>query len=153
MAHMIETMAWTGEKPWHKLGVEVESDICPATMMQAAGLDWEVEKQPLYFDTEQGKVLVDHDALVRQSDGKVLDVVSCDWNPVQNADAIKLFEPFYDSGKLTMETAGSLQEGKIVFFLGKLDREIEVVKGDYTQLYLLLTKSKLTVTSKSALIL
>ena len=36
MAHNIETMAWTGDKPWHKLGVEVDPNLTPAEMQKAA---------------------------------------------------------------------------------------------------------------------
>ena len=39
MAHMIETMAYSGELPWHGLGVEVPSDLTPEQMLVKAGLD------------------------------------------------------------------------------------------------------------------
>ena len=29
MAHMVETMAYAGEVPWHGLGVEVPYDLTP----------------------------------------------------------------------------------------------------------------------------
>ena len=47
MAHMVETMAYAGELPWHGLGVKVIDDLTPEQMMQKAGVDWEVEKQDL----------------------------------------------------------------------------------------------------------
>ena len=33
MAHNIETMAWTGDKPWHGLGIEVAPDLTPLEML------------------------------------------------------------------------------------------------------------------------
>ena len=45
MAHMIETvngkaqMAYSGDVPWHGLGVKVPSDLTPAQMLEAAGLN------------------------------------------------------------------------------------------------------------------
>ena len=30
MAHQVETMAWTGDVPWHGLGVEVDSNLKPS---------------------------------------------------------------------------------------------------------------------------
>ena len=39
MAHQLETMAWTGDKPWHGLGVEVAPNLTPLEMQEAAGLD------------------------------------------------------------------------------------------------------------------
>ena len=44
MAHNVETMAWAGEVPWHGLGTEVNNDLSPMEMREAAGLDWEVYK-------------------------------------------------------------------------------------------------------------
>ena len=38
MAHKIETMAWAGEKPWHGLGVEVDANLTPLQMQEAAQL-------------------------------------------------------------------------------------------------------------------
>ena len=33
--------------PWHGLGTKVEQDLTPAQFQEVAGLDWNVEKQPL----------------------------------------------------------------------------------------------------------
>ena len=46
MAHNIETMAYAGEVPWHGLGKAVDSNMTPAQMLEAAGLDWSVSKRP-----------------------------------------------------------------------------------------------------------
>ena len=47
MAHMVETMAYAGEVPWHGLGVQVEENLTPQEMLEVAGLNWQVEKQQL----------------------------------------------------------------------------------------------------------
>ena len=47
MAHNIETMAYAGEVPWHGLGKAVDSNMTPAQMLEAAGLDWSVSKRQL----------------------------------------------------------------------------------------------------------
>ena len=44
MAHMVETMAYAGEVPWHGLGVPVSNDLTPVQMMEKAGLDWKVQE-------------------------------------------------------------------------------------------------------------
>ena len=36
MAHMVETMAYAGEVPWHGLGVPVSNDLSPEQMMVKA---------------------------------------------------------------------------------------------------------------------
>ena len=48
MAHMVETMAYAGELPWHGLGTKVSNDISVDEMMVEAGLDWNVVKVPAF---------------------------------------------------------------------------------------------------------
>ena len=50
MAHMVETMAYAGEVPWHGLGVQVNPNLSPKEMMKEANVDWTVEKRPLYYN-------------------------------------------------------------------------------------------------------
>ena len=44
MAHLVETMAYAGEVPWHGLGVPVSNDLTPVQMMEKAGVDWRVQE-------------------------------------------------------------------------------------------------------------
>jgi phage/plasmid-like protein (TIGR03299 family) len=137
MAHEVETMAWTNEKPWHGLGVEVQPNITTTEMLKAAGLDWNVDLEPLMY--RRGDVFseVGHKALVRSTDGRLLDVVGADWKPVQNADALDFFHEFVEAGHMTMETAGSLKQGRHVFALAKIGEDFSVVRGDKINGYLL----------------
>jgi len=48
MAHLVETMAYAGEVPWHGLGKSVPADLSPAQMLKAAELDWTVSKVPAF---------------------------------------------------------------------------------------------------------
>jgi hypothetical protein len=49
MAHLVESMAYAGEVPWHGLGIKVLDDLTPAQMLEKAGLDWTVDKVPTYI--------------------------------------------------------------------------------------------------------
>ena len=55
MSHNLEVvngeakMAYTGQVPWHGLGVQVEDDLTPAEFQKAAGLDWDVIEAPVYL--------------------------------------------------------------------------------------------------------
>lgn len=154
MSHEIETlagqvaMAYAGETPWHGLGTKVGDDLTPEQMLKAAHLDWKVVPRQLYFEhkvdgkTVRGKV--PNKALVRDVDGKVLTVISKDWNPVQNDEAFEFFAKLVDSGKMQMHTAGSLKGGRRVWALAKINETFELkVNGKKTQDvvdgYLLLT--------------
>ena len=99
MSHEIELvngtaqMAYAGATPWHGLGAEVSDDISTDDMMKAAGLDWSVTKQPMYYMDDLGELgeVPGKAALVRSSDKKVLDTVGQGWNPVQNQEAFDFF--------------------------------------------------------------
>ena len=139
MAHMVETMAYAGETPWHGLGVQVPADLSPAQMLEKAGLDWTVEKIPAYADIGGKKTSVGWSALVRSSDEKMLSTVSHDWNPVQNHEAFEFFHEYCAIGDMEMNTAGSLRDGQIVWGLAKVKQSFELFKGDTVESYLLFT--------------
>ena len=138
MSHAVETMAYAGQVPWHGLGKKVLPDLTPSQMLVEAGLDWEVEKQDLVYAKDgQMKRAGKKQALIRQSDGRFLDVVSEEWNPLQNSEAFEFFHDFVAAGDMEMHTAGSLKEGQIVWALAKINNAVEVFKGDVIQPYLL----------------
>jgi len=135
MAHEVETMAYAGELPWHGLGEAVSNDLTPVQMMQKAGVDWEVEQQPLV--TASGVPIKDKVALVRTSDNSVLDVTGKDWKPVQNEEAFNFFAEFVAAGDMEMHTAGSLKEGRNVWALAKIKESFDVFGDDTVESYLL----------------
>lgn len=143
MAHMIEEingkaqMAYAGDVPWHGLGVQVPADLTPAQMLEAAGLNWSVTKIPAYAEVAGKQVKIGQSALVRSMDDSILDVVSDDWNPVQNEEAFDFFNEFVMAGDMEMHTAGSLRDGQIVWGLAKVKESFELFKGDQIDSYLL----------------
>lgn len=142
MAHNIEmvgnkaSMAYAGETPWHGLGTRVPDDLTPEQMLDAAGLNWEVEKIPAFARVGDQDVSVGKSALVRKTDNKILDVVSDDWNPVQNTTAFEFFNDFIAEGDMEMHTAGSLAGGQIVWALAKVKDSFSLFKGDKVDSYL-----------------
>jgi len=145
MAHNVETMAYAGETPWHGLGKKTSPDLTPEQFMVEAQLDWEVAKRPLTYrwkNPATGKE--EHKkssgvALVRLSDGKELDQVSGDWEPVQNAQAFEFFYEYVMAGDMEMHTAGSLQGGRIVWALAKTKESFTICNRDQTDAFVLFT--------------
>lgn len=141
MAHELEIvngvaqMAYAGETPWHGLGVQVSNDLTPVQMMDKAGLNWSVEKENLV--TVSGKAITGKQALIRSTDGKVLDVVGDDWNPVQNEEAFQFFSEYVLAGDMEMNTAGSLKGGRNVWALAKVKESFTILKEDQVDSYLL----------------
>ena len=142
MVNGVAQMAYAGDLPWHGLGQQVSDDITTDGMMKAAGLDWSVTKQPMYYMDDLGEMgeVPGKSALVRSSDNKVMDIVGQDWNPVQNAEAFEFFREFVDTGDMQMHTAGSLKDGKMVWALAKVNDgfTIKTAQGeDSVESYLL----------------
>lgn len=138
MAHMVETMAYAGEVPWHGLGTPVNNDLTVEEMMKAARLDWTVSKQPTYFRVGDQEVATGNFALIRDTDQKFLSNVSSAWEPCQNNEAFSIFEEFVERNELEMHTAGSLKDGKIVWGLAKMKDKFALFNEDVTEQYLLL---------------
>ena len=143
MTAAVETMAYAGEVPWHGLGKRVPADLSTKQMLEAAELDWQVQKRPLVYLNADGDPTqdanFDKQALVRSSDDKILDVVGKGWNPLQNEAAFEFFNEFVNAGDMQMHTAGSLKGGKIVWALAKVNESFEVFGDDKVDSYLLLS--------------
>ena len=137
MAHMIETMAYAGEVPWHGLGVPVSNDLTPAQMMQKAGLDWKVREVESFVEYDGKRMPTGQKSLIRESDSKILTNVGENWNPVQNETAFEFFSEFVMSGDMEMHTAGSLKDGQMVWALAKVKDSFELFGGDKVDSYLL----------------
>lgn len=135
MAHMLEfvdgkaQMAYTGDLPWHGLGTKVSNDLTPDQMLKAAGLDWTVDPVELFAEVGDKRLATGHRALVRSTDQRVIDVITDDWNPVQNSEAFEFFNDFVAHGDMSMETAGSLKDGKIVWALAKVKESFDLFGG------------------------
>jgi phage/plasmid-like protein (TIGR03299 family) len=142
MTANVESIAYVGETPWHGMGHKLPKGASVQKMIEAAEIDWTVKKLPLFAQRSArgGKIAVkDHFALTRNTDNKILDVVGPDYIPVQNKDAFKFFKDFVEAGDATMETAGSLKGGEIVWGLAKLNSSFTIGKSDTVNGYVLLS--------------
>ena len=137
MAANVETMFSVREKPWHGLGKIVMEAPTSAEALHLAGLDWNVVQEPIY--TEFNEQVEGYKANVRDSDRKVLGVVSDRYKVVQNADAFSFTDELIGKG-VRYETAGSLQEGKKVWLLARLPREY-IIAGERISPYLVFSNT------------
>jgi phage/plasmid-like protein (TIGR03299 family) len=140
MAHELETLAYFGGLPWHRLGTALEEgDLYDwPSASRKAGLDWEVELVPLVTADTQARVT--HRAVRRTSDGRVLGIVGPRYTPLQNKDAFAWFQPFLDAREAALHTAGSLKSGSRVWVLAKLNRDpLVIASGDEVEKFILLS--------------
>jgi phage/plasmid-like protein (TIGR03299 family) len=133
-------MAYANAVPWHGLGARVDEQVTVDEMLVAAGLDWTVDKVPLWGHTEDGKKfrIPGRYALTRSTDRRVLTLTGEQWKPLQNRDALEFFRSYSEAGGITLETAGSLRNGKVIWGLARIGHNFQVTPGDHVQGYLLL---------------
>lgn len=139
------SMMFFGEAPWHELGKKLDQPATSAEAIRAAGLDWEVVKQPLYVQTHQGyRAVEDKFAMMRADQldsGLVFGIVSSNYTPLQNREAFDFFDDIVGQGAAIYHTAGALSQGERVWILAKLPDTIRVIGDDVCNKYLLLSNS------------
>jgi phage/plasmid-like protein (TIGR03299 family) len=143
MSHEIETLFYTKEPPWHGLGTYVgDEDVDSKTAIIKAGLNWDVERQPIYASQDQihSQVIPTHKAIVRTTDQKILGVVGNRYEPIQNIEAFEFMDSLVEEGKMKYHTAGSLRSGQKIWLLGKV-ADIEIIPQDKLDHYLFLYNS------------
>lgn len=144
------------EKAWHNLGQIVEEYPTSEEAIRFAGLDYEVEKSPLFTKSvglvENGDDIIMSDsalevpnyfANIRTDNNTVLGVVGKDYQIVQNREAFSFFDAIVGWGDgILYETAGVLGNGERIFITAKVPDYIRVGNGDdITEKYIFLTTS------------
>lgn len=133
------SMFYCQEKPWHTLGKRLDSPATSKEAIEAAKLNWQVEKQQLYLPNNEP---AHHTfATVRTDKNKILGIVGNTYTPLQNSEAFEFFDSIVGEGQAIYHTAGVLLEGKVVWILAKLPGQIKVTNEDITEKYLLLSNS------------
>ena len=137
MAANIESMFYVRETPWHGLGTRVQEAPSSSEALIKAGLDWNVVQEPIYTETEE--LIEGYKANVRDSDRKVLGVVTDRYKVIQNQEAFAFTDELLGEG-VRYETAGSLQGGKKVWLLAHMPHEY-IISGERISPYLLFSNT------------
>lgn len=148
MSHEFESgMFSNNEAAWHGLGNVLPYKVYDTEeAIKLAGLDWTVSKHPIYVkdpDAEGGLVEVNgRRAIVRDSDNSILGTVSSRYEPLQNLEAFKFFDPFLHEKEAFISSAISLSNGRRIAVVAEIeDNERTVVKDDKVKSYLLFSTS------------
>ena len=105
--------------------------------MRLAGLNWKVLQEPVY--TENEELIQGYKANVRDTDRKVLGVVTDRYKVIQNEEAFAFTDTLLGEG-VRYETAGSLQEGRRVWMLARLPREF-IIGGERISPYMVFSNT------------
>lgn len=137
MATNVETMFSVREKPWHGLGTVVANAPSSKEALVSAGLNWKVLQEPIF--TEQEEEIAGYRANVRDTDRRVLGVVSDRYKVIQNSEAFAFTDELLGEG-VCYETAGALQDGKKVWLLARMPHEY-IISGERISPYLLFSNT------------
>ena len=141
--HLVETMAYAGERPWHGLGKRLATGQSIEQWRVSAGLDWEIEESEVRFVTGRNGVgslsaCPDQKVLYRSDTKAPLAVVSKRFQVVQPGEVLEFYRDLTEIGGFELETAGVLHEGRKVWALARTGQSVQLKGKDQVDGYLLL---------------
>lgn len=137
MSANVESMFYVRETPWHGLGTKVMEAPDSEGALIAAGLNWNVIQEPIF--TGENEPIRGYKANIRDSDRRVLGVVTDRYKVIQNHEAFAFTDELLGQG-VRYETAGSLQDGKKVWLLAHMPHEY-IISGERISPYLLFSNT------------
>lgn len=141
--HLVQTMAYTGSKPWHELGNKLESHEPIDTWKQKAGMDWTIEESDVRYTANEAtaattEIFPEHKVLYRSDNRLPLAVVSKRYQVVQPGEILEFYRDLTELGGFELETAGVLREGRKFWALAKTGQSATLRGRDRVDGYLLL---------------
>jgi phage/plasmid-like protein (TIGR03299 family) len=130
MAHEITTIdrvGLLGKQAWHNLGIVIDEELSAIAAAERFGLTWPVAQYPLVAKLPDGTELEipTHVANVRTADQDgnairhLLGVVGADYSVCQNRELAEFTDALAQTGRVTIESCGSVRGGKRVWFLAR----------------------------------
>ncbi len=147
MAHLIETMAYANDVPWHGLGNPLPQNESIEVWQKAAGMDWSIKTGDVLYNVADDDgdlhVKTNHEAkvLFRSDTLAPLSVVSQRYKVVQPAQVLEFYRDLVSAGGFELETAGVLKGGKKLWALARTGQEVFLKGNDHVKAYLLLATS------------
>lgn len=129
---------------WHNLGTTIDRPVVDTEeAIKIAGLDWDVIPTPITATLPDGRVATNDNLLaqVRSDTGKILGVVTKQYETIQNTERFAFMDSLLDSDAAKWHTAGVLREGRQVWMLAQLDLDVRIggLDDELTNMYLLLS--------------
>jgi phage/plasmid-like protein (TIGR03299 family) len=144
MAHLVETMAYVGQTPWHGLGHQLPAQQPIEVWAQQAGMDWEIRETPVRFITGTAGTLgaiesfPDNKVLFRSDTNAPLSVVSQRYQVVQPREILEFYRDLTEISGFELETAGILKGGRKFWALARTGQSTALNGKDVSLGYVLL---------------
>lgn len=141
--HLVETMAYAGEKPWHGLGNRLAPQQSIEVWKRQAGMDWKIEEAEVRYVAGSNNIGVIHafpeqKVLYRSDTRSPLSVVSKRFQVVQPGQILEFYRDLTASSGFELETAGVLREGRKFWALARTGQSTTLKGRDKVDGYLLL---------------
>lgn len=141
--HLVQTMAYTGDAPWHGLGHRLTPNQALEVWARQAGMDWSIEAADIQYSDGHSFPNSLHkfpgQKVLYRSDTKApLSVVSNRFKVVQPAEILEFYRDLTEVGGYDLETAGVLKNGKKIWALARTNHNVTLRDGDTVNGYLLL---------------
>ena len=141
--HLVETMAYAGEKPWHGLGNKLAPQQPIEAWRQQAGMDWKIEESEVRYITGNNNLGVinafpEQKVLYRSDTRAPLAVVSKRFKVVQPGEVLEFYRDLTSHSGFELETAGVLREGRKFWALARTGQSTTLKGRDKVDGYLLL---------------
>lgn len=149
MSHLVETMAYAGQTPWHQLGSALPRQQPIDAWAQAAGMQWHIRETPVrYLATDDDTSLygeamefADQKVLYRSDTKAPLSVVSGRYQVVQPQQVLEFYRDLTEVAGYELETAGVLKGGRKFWALARTGKSAVLKGNDVVNGYLLLATS------------
>lgn len=145
MAHLVETMAYVSDTPWHGLGNHLSEQQPFEVWLREAGMDWRIEQSDVLFNVSSDGMHIrthaDAKVLYRSDTLAPLSVVSPRYKVVQPHEVLHFYQDLVSAGGFELETAGVLKGGRKLWALARTGQETLLKGNDQVKAYLLLATS------------
>ncbi|OJK07720.1 hypothetical protein BRY75_06765 [Acinetobacter baumannii] len=144
MAHLVETMAFVGDTPWHLLGNSLSPNQPIEVWAQQAGMDWRIESSNVSYmaKNERGQnILMPYEeqrVLYRSDTHAPLSVVSQRFQEVQPKEILEFYRDLTEQSGFELETAGVLKGGRKFWALARTGQSAALKGKDVSNGYILL---------------
>lgn len=143
--HLVNTMAYVGQQPWHGLGNQLSPKQPIEVWARQAGMDWQIESADVRYvsgnaGTNLGSIhtFPEQRVLYRSDTKAPLSVVSSRYQVVQPRDVLEFYRDLVTAGGYELETAGVLKDGKKLWALARTGQSVSLKGRDEVNGYLLL---------------
>lgn len=137
-----------GKRAWHGLGVEIPDGLSAEQGFEKIGLGWRTTLAPVFARIEgmgengpefKDIEIKERKAHYRMDTMELLGVVSDGYRPLENMDLARFADALStaEEGKVVVETAGSLHNGRRVFACVKLPDQVRATAEDVMDQYIL----------------